>query len=116
MKCFEKDPAKRLDVSGIIKFQDSIEFIHYGEHVSQKRFEKIWQESQLKSEVVQRVIYDTNYVDYTNKSLDLRNNPWFFSKSYTYTDRPKNGNYPSEDKRNTTAFPLNEERSAGVKT
>ena len=41
MKCFERDPAKRLDVKGIIKYQDSLEMINYGDYVSQLRFEKI---------------------------------------------------------------------------
>lgn len=41
MKCFERDPAKRLDVKGIIKFQDSLEMLNYGDYVSQVRFEKI---------------------------------------------------------------------------
>lgn len=70
----------------------------YGDYISQINFDKIYAESQRRSEVVQRAIYDTTEVDYTNKSLDLRNNPWFFSKSYSYTDRPKDGNYTVEEK------------------
>lgn len=97
MKCFERDPAKRLDVKGIIKFQDSLEMLNYGDYVSQVRFEKILANSLKKSETVQRAEFDTKCVDYTNKSLDLRNNPWFFSKSYSYTDRPKDGNYVNDD-------------------
>lgn len=88
MKCFERDPAKRFDVKGLIKFQDSLEMVNYGDFVSQAKFEKLLAESKSKSEVVRRAKYDSKYVDYTNKSLDLRNNPWFFSKSYSYTDRP----------------------------
>jgi len=34
MKCFERDPAKRFDVKGIIKFQDSLEMINFGDYVS----------------------------------------------------------------------------------
>jgi serine/threonine protein kinase len=99
MKCFERDPAKRLDVKGIIKYQDSLEMITFGDYISQINFDKIYAESQRRSEVVQRAIYDTKEVDYTNKSLDLRNNPWFFSKNYSYTDRPKDGNYTGEEKK-----------------
>lgn len=105
MKCFERDPIKRLDVKGIIKYQDSLEMITYGDYVSQNNFEKILAESQIRSEVVQRAIYDTREIDYTNKSLDLRNNPWFFSKSYSFTDRPKDGNYANEDKKPADAEP-----------
>ncbi len=105
MKCFERDPIKRLDVKGIIKYQDSLEMITYGDYVSQNNFEKILAESQIRSEVVQRAIYDTREIDYTNKSLDLRNNPWFFSKSYSFTDRPKDGNYANEDKKPSDAEP-----------
>ena len=105
MKCFERDPIKRLDVKGIIKYQDSLEMISYGDYVSQNNFEKILAESQIRSEVVQRAIYDTREIDYTNKSLDLRNNPWFFSKSYSFTDRPKDGNYANEDKKPSDAEP-----------
>lgn len=105
MKCFERDPIKRLDVKGIIKYQDSLEMITYGDYVSQNNFEKIFAESQIRSEVVQRAIYDTREIDYTNKSLDLRNNPWFFSKSYSFTDRPKDGNYANEDKKPSDAEP-----------
>jgi hypothetical protein len=67
--------------------------INYGDYVSKENFEKIYAESQRKSEVVERAIFDTRCVDYTNKSLDLRNNPWFFNKNYSYTDRPRDGKY-----------------------
>jgi hypothetical protein len=50
MKCFERDPIKRLDVKGIIKYQDSLEMISYGDYVSQNNFEKILAESQIRSE------------------------------------------------------------------
>lgn len=96
MKCFERDPAKRFDVKGIIKFQDSLEMINFGDCVSQNTFEKILEENKKKNEVAARATYDTKFVDYTSKSLDLRNNPWFFSKAYSYTERPKNGVYPQE--------------------
>lgn len=33
--------------------------------------------------MVQRVGKDRSKRDYTGQSLDLRNNPWFFSKEYT---------------------------------
>lgn len=98
MKCFERDPAKRLDVKGIIKYQDSLEMINYGDFMSQLNFESILAASQSKCEVVQRALYDTTSVDYTNKTLDLRNNPWFFNKDYSYTDRHKHGDYPVEKK------------------
>ena len=52
MKCFERDPAKRLDVNGIIQYQDSFEMITYGSYVSKLRFEKILAASQKKNEVV----------------------------------------------------------------
>jgi serine/threonine protein kinase len=58
MKCFERDPAKRLDVKGIIKYQDSLEMINYGDYMSLLAFEKIWAESQRKNELEQRVLYD----------------------------------------------------------
>jgi hypothetical protein len=84
----ERDPAKRFDAKGIIRFQDSLEMVNYGEFVSQKKFEEILAKNAIKKEVVQRVLYDTQNVDYTDKALDLRNNPWFFSKNYSYTERP----------------------------
>ena len=34
MKCFERNPARRLDVKGIIKYLDSLEMINYGDYVS----------------------------------------------------------------------------------
>lgn len=95
MKCFERDPAKRVDVKGLIRFQDSIEVVNYGDTISLLDFERVYAESLAKSEVQNRVEYDVKNVDYSNKSLDLRNNPWFFSKSYSYTERPKNGIYSS---------------------
>ena len=71
--------------------------VNYGDFVSQVAFEKILAESKTKNEVVQRALYDTEYVDYTSKSLDLRNNPWFFAKNYSYTERPKDGVYALQD-------------------
>lgn len=93
MKCLERDPAKRVDVKGLIRYQDSLEVVNFGDTVSLQDFERIYAESLRRSEVVERVKFDNSNVDYTNKSLDLRNNPWFFSKSYSYTDRPQDGVY-----------------------
>ena len=45
MKCFERDPAKRLDVAGIVRYQDSLEIVNYGDTVSLKNFEKIYADS-----------------------------------------------------------------------
>lgn len=55
MKCFERDPAKRLDVKGLIRYQDSLEVVNYGETVSLENFEQIYALTLRKSEVVERV-------------------------------------------------------------
>lgn len=94
MKCFERNPEKRLDVKGIIKYLDSLEMINYGDYISQLNYEKLLAASLKRDEVADRAKYDRLCVDYTGKSLDLRNNPWFFSKNYSYSDRPEDGSYP----------------------
>ena len=115
MKCFEREPAKRLDVKGIIKYLDSLEMLNYGDYISQLNFEKILAESKTKNELAERAKFDTRHVDYSGKSLDLRNNPWFFSKNYSYELRPEDGIYPfknheKEDKKaiQTPQEPLTE--------
>jgi hypothetical protein len=40
-------------------------------------------QDQLSNQLQQRVTTDASTCDYTGTSLDLRNNPWFFSKTYT---------------------------------
>jgi serine/threonine protein kinase len=97
MKCLEPNPAKRLDVKGIIKYLDSLEMINYGDFISQINFEKILEQHKAVDEVVQRAEFDEHHVDYTGMNLNLRNNPWFFSKKYSYTNRPKDGIYPVLD-------------------
>ena len=93
MKCLERNPAKRMTVNDIIKFQDSLEMVNFGSSMSRIKFEMLLAKTKVKNEVVKRAHYDKKYVDYTSKSLDLRNNPWFFSKSYSYDNRPKDGIY-----------------------
>lgn len=70
--------------------------VNYGDFVSKMKFEEILAENAIKNEIVQRVLYDTKNVDYSDKTLNLRNNPWFFSKNYSYIQRPKDGVYFAE--------------------
>jgi hypothetical protein len=38
MKCLERDPYKRVDVKGLIRYQDSLEVVNYGDTVSLQDF------------------------------------------------------------------------------
>lgn len=55
MKCLERDPYKRVDVKGLIRYQDSLEVVNYGDTVSLQDFQRIYAESLRRSEVVERV-------------------------------------------------------------
>jgi hypothetical protein len=67
--------------------------LHYGDCISIKSFQKAYQASQKRNELANRTKYDA-HVDYSGKSLDLRNNPWFFGKNYNFELRPEDGIYP----------------------
>jgi serine/threonine protein kinase len=41
MKCFERDPNKRLDATGLIKFMDSLEMVYYNDTLSLKEFTQV---------------------------------------------------------------------------
>jgi hypothetical protein len=46
-------------------------------------FPLLQRQNQLSDQLKQKVLKDRLEVDYSAQSLGQRNNPWFFSKSYT---------------------------------
>ena len=67
----------------VMRYQDELEEQIFGVAVSKKHFDLQLRQTQLNDQLAQRVANDRVTVDYTGQSLALRNNPWFFSKSYT---------------------------------
>jgi hypothetical protein len=45
MKILERDPFKRVDDKGLIRYHDSLEVVNYGDTVSLQDFWKIYEES-----------------------------------------------------------------------
>lgn len=81
--CLERDASKRMTCEEVMRYQDELEEQIFGVAVSKKHFDLQLRQTQLNDQLAQRVTNDRVAVDYTGQSLALRNNPWFFSKSYT---------------------------------
>ncbi len=67
----------------ICSFQDDLELTTFGLPLSKLHFDLLVRQNQLANQLQQRVMKDRLQNDYGGKSLDLRNNPWFFTKDYT---------------------------------
>ena len=54
----------------------------FGLKVSELHFKLLIRQQQIGDLLAERVTLDKLETDYTNTSLSLRNNPWFFCKKY----------------------------------
>ena len=81
-QCLERNPEMRMTCEQILAFQDELELAYFKMPLSKMHYELLMRDTQLEDKLAERVAQNADPQKFQGTSLELRNNPWFFSKEY----------------------------------